>query len=235
MAGMRERINRFCLAAAMLVPAAAYGQAEEIVTAKLERYGISALVMRQDGAKAFKHGIALFPGHPGIMKLQEENGRPQYEMRGNMLVRSRRHWLDDETLVAVLDAPSDEWASFTQGFRASPRYGADIGAVLNEISRRYPVAEWTFVGTSGLMVLSAYLWASRYWVYLQGSRSWCTQSSGAASSPNFALDRPGPLLAGLNSEEVRITRFASGAFIRAAWKALMEPSLVPTKVHSATG
>ena len=148
MAGMRERINRFCLAAAMLVPAAAYGQAEEIVTAKLERYGISALVMRQDGAKAFRHGIALFPGHPGIMKLQEENGRPQYEMRGNMLVRSRRHWLDDETLVAVLDAPSDEWASFTQDFRASPRYGADIGAVLNEISRRYPVAEWTFVGTS---------------------------------------------------------------------------------------
>ena len=104
--------------------------------------------MRQEGAKAFKHGIALFPGHPGIMKIQEENGQLQYEMRGNMLVRSRRHWLDDETLVAALDAPSDQWATFTQDFRATPRYGADIAAILNEVSKRHGVGEWTFVGTS---------------------------------------------------------------------------------------
>jgi hypothetical protein len=148
MAGMRERINRFCLAAAMLVAASAYGQADEIVTAKLERYGISALVMRQEGTKAFRHGIAMFPGHPGILKLREENGQLQYEQRGNFLVRSRRHWLDDETLVAVLDAPSDEWATFTQDFRTTARYGTDVGAVLNEVSKRYPVGEWTFVGTS---------------------------------------------------------------------------------------
>ena len=54
---------------------------------KRERYTIAALVMRPEGPKSFKHGIALFPGHPGIMKLQEENGQPQYEQRGNFLVR----------------------------------------------------------------------------------------------------------------------------------------------------
>jgi hypothetical protein len=87
---------------------------------------------------------------------------------------------------------------------------------------------------SGLMLFSAYLLASRYWVYWQGSLSWCTHSSGAESSPNFALESPGPLFVGPHTEELRITRFASGAFMRAAWKALTEPSLVPTKVHCST-
>jgi hypothetical protein len=145
---MQGRINRFCLAALILIPASAYGQVETIVSAKREGYTIAALVMHAEGAKAFKHGIALFPGHPGIMKLQEQNGQPHYELRGNFLVRSRRHWLDDETLVAVIDAPSDEWATFTQEFRTTARYGADVAAVLNEVSRAHGIGEWTFVGTS---------------------------------------------------------------------------------------
>jgi hypothetical protein len=123
-------------------------QAERIVTTKFERYTIAALVMHAEGAKAFKHGIALFPGHPGILKLREENGQPQFEQRGNFLVRSRRHWLDDETLVAVIDAPSDEWATFSQAFRATARYGTDIGLLLNEVTKIYAAAEWTFIGTS---------------------------------------------------------------------------------------
>jgi alpha-beta hydrolase superfamily lysophospholipase len=63
-------------------------------------------------------------------------------------VRSRRHWLDDVTLVAVLDAPSDEWNGFSQHFRATARYGTDIARLLAEISGRFPVEQWTFVGTS---------------------------------------------------------------------------------------
>jgi hypothetical protein len=129
-------------------PVFALTQTERIVTMKLERYTIAALVMHAEGAKGFKHGIALFPGHPGILKLREENGQPQYEQRGNFLVRSRRHWLDEETVVAVIDAPSDEWATFSQAFRATARYGTDVASLLNEISKTYPVGEWTFVGTS---------------------------------------------------------------------------------------
>src|SRR6476646_3102663 len=135
------------IAACFLVPHAR-AQVDEGVTAKLDRYSIAALVTRQEGAKAFKQGIAVFPGHPGILKLRDENGQPQYEQRGNFLVRSRRHWLDDKTLVAVLDAPSDQWATFHQDFRATPRYGTDIAAILGEVSRIYPVGEWIFVGTS---------------------------------------------------------------------------------------
>jgi len=141
------RCTVLAVAVSLAAPPAG-AQVDEIVTAKLDGHGIAALVTRQESAKVFKHGIAIFPGHPGILKLHEENGQPQYEQRGNFLVRSRRHWLDDETLVAVLDAPSDQWASFSQDFRATPRYGSDIAAVLNEVSKLYPVTEWSFVGTS---------------------------------------------------------------------------------------
>lgn len=119
-----------------------------VVSAKRDGHTISGLVTHLQGVKAFKHGIALFPGYPGIMRLRDEDGQAKFELRGNFLVRSRRHWLDAETLVVVVDAPSDQWATFTQQFRESPRYGMDVEALLKEVDRRYSVRDWTFVGTS---------------------------------------------------------------------------------------
>lgn len=120
----------------------------EIITAKLEQHTIAGLVSRQPDRQAFKHGIVLFPGYPGIMRLREENGAPAYELKGNFLLRSSEHWLDADTLVVAADAPSDEWNWFSQRFRATPRYGADIASLLKEVESRYAVGEWTFVGTS---------------------------------------------------------------------------------------
>jgi hypothetical protein len=118
----------------------------EVLTVKRDGYSIAGLVSYSSGKET--RGVALFPGHPGIIKLRQEDGALKFEMRGNFLVRSRRHWLDDETLVMVVDAPSDQWASFYQEFRATPRYGADVGALVAEASRKYRVKDWTFVGTS---------------------------------------------------------------------------------------
>ena len=120
----------------------------QVVTVAAQGYTISGLVTHLRDTKAFKYGVALFPGHPGIMRLREENGQLRFDLRGNFLVRSRRHWLDNETLVVVVDAPSDQWATFHQGFRESPRYGADVAVLLNETARRFGVEDWTFVGTS---------------------------------------------------------------------------------------
>ena len=119
-----------------------------VITVERQGYTIAGLVTHLEGAKAFKYGIALFPGHPGIMRLREETGRIKFELPGNFLVRSRRQWLDQETLVVVIDAPSDEWAAFTHEFRATPRYGADVAALLAETGRRYGIEDWTLVGTS---------------------------------------------------------------------------------------
>ncbi|MGQ0544818.1 MAG: alpha/beta fold hydrolase [Betaproteobacteria bacterium] len=120
----------------------------ELVTVERSGYTIAGLVAHRAGEKDFKYGLALFPGHPGTLRLRRESGELKFEQRGNFLVRTRRHWLDGETLVMLVDAPSDEWTLFHQDFRATARYGADIAALVREASRRYGVADWTFIGTS---------------------------------------------------------------------------------------
>lgn len=122
--------------------------ANVVLAVPIKDYSISGLVTHLPQAKAFKYGIALFPGAPGILKLREEAGQPKFMLGGNFLIRSRRHWLDEETLVISIDAPSDQWGSFSQWFRTDPRYGADVAALLEEVSRRYTVKDWTLVGTS---------------------------------------------------------------------------------------
>jgi hypothetical protein len=121
---------------------------ETIVTAKLDGYTISGLVTRLPGKTKFKYGIALFPGYPSIMRLREEDGRQIFELQGNTLVRGRRLALDNDTLVLTVDAPSDEWANFGHYFRRGNRYGKDIRALLTEVMKQYPVADWTFIGHS---------------------------------------------------------------------------------------
>ena len=117
-------------------------------TVQREGYTISALIIHHAAPQALRHGVALFAGHPGILKLREEDGALRFDLRGNFLVRSRRQWLDEDILVAVVDAPSDQWASFSQQWRETPRYGADVAALLTDIGDRYKVADWTFIGTS---------------------------------------------------------------------------------------
>jgi len=119
-----------------------------VVNVAFEGYTIAGLATHAVNASRLKYGVALFPGHPGILRLAQENGVPRFEMRGNFLVRARRHWLDDETVVLVVDAPSDQWSGFSQVFRETERYGRDVGALVTEAGRRFGVNDWTFVGTS---------------------------------------------------------------------------------------
>jgi hypothetical protein len=121
----------------------------QVVTAQRDGYTIAGLVTHKEGVKAFKYGVLLFPGSPGVLRITEENGQIRHGQTGNFIIRSRRHWLDDETLLVSVDAPSDKWTFFPQIFRAEPRYGADVAALVSEVSKRYGgIGDWTFVGTS---------------------------------------------------------------------------------------
>jgi hypothetical protein len=131
-----------------LIACGAAAHTEEVLTVQRAGYTISALALHREGAVALKQGVALFPGHPGILKIQSADGEPTYEQKGNFLIRARRFWVDDETLVLSVDAPSDQWANFPQYFRATARYGEDIAALLGAAAQKYGVQEWTFVGTS---------------------------------------------------------------------------------------
>jgi hypothetical protein len=119
-----------------------------ILTVVRDGYTIAGMATHLEGASRFKYGIAIFPGSPGILRLREEDGQVRHAMVGNFLIRSRRHWLDDDTLVLSIDAPSDRWHSFQQAFRETERYGKDVAALLAEAGRRFGIDDWTLVGTS---------------------------------------------------------------------------------------
>lgn len=119
-----------------------------LVTVTRDGYTISGIANHLEGATKFRYGIALFAGNPGILQAREENGTILHAMGGNFLIRSRRHWLDEDILVLSVDAPSDHWNGFPQSFRASDRYGQDVAELLREAGRRFGIQDWTLVGTS---------------------------------------------------------------------------------------
>src|SRR5688572_13835668 len=68
--------------------------ANEVIVAQLPGRSIAGLVTHQPGATKFTHAIALFPGSPGYINLRVEGGEIQFGLRGNFLVRTRRHFLE---------------------------------------------------------------------------------------------------------------------------------------------
>ena len=121
--------------------------ANELIVVPLKDHSISALVTHRPGEQNFTHAVALFPGSPGQVKLQMQNGQIVIgDLRGNFLVRARRHFLEPGFLTVVVDAPSDYLVGiFRHEFRALPRYGEDVRAVVDAVAKRYGQLDWTFV------------------------------------------------------------------------------------------
>jgi pimeloyl-ACP methyl ester carboxylesterase len=130
--------------------------ANEMIVAQLPGRSIAALVTHRPGAAKFTHAIALFPGSPGYMNLRVEDGEIRYGLRGNFLVRARRHFLDAGFLTVVVDAPSDSQVNFWHSYRASERYGEDVKAVVEAVAKKFGALDWTFVGTSEGSVSAAH-------------------------------------------------------------------------------
>src|SRR5262249_58125949 len=82
------------------------------------------------------------------MNVRVEDGRIQYGLGGNFLVRARRHFVEEGILTVVVDAPSDQQPNFFQRFRETPRYGEDVKGVVDAVSGKFGALDWTFIGTS---------------------------------------------------------------------------------------
>jgi hypothetical protein len=122
--------------------------ANEVIVAQLPGRSIAALVTHRPGAAKFTHGIALFPGSPGYFELRVEDGEIRHTQRGNFLIRARRFFLEEGHLTAVIDAPSDQAPYFHQSHRETPRYGEEVRAIIEAVSKKYGALDWTFIGTS---------------------------------------------------------------------------------------
>lgn len=118
---------------------------ESVISANFADRSISALVTHFEPHQPFRRAIMLMPGNPGIMKIQSTES---YELKGNFLIRTRKMWLDPETIVFSVDAPSDQWRGFTGNFRAGARYADDIRGLVVQIGRRYAALPLVIIGTS---------------------------------------------------------------------------------------
>lgn len=190
-----KRLPRLLIILALLSPPAQAGDdpmvKETVIKATFADRSISALVTHFEPHQAFKRAIILMPGHPGIMKIQSAE---IFELKGNFLIRSRKMWLDAETVVFSVDAPSDEWRGFTGYFRSGVRYAEDIRGLALEIGKAYGPLPMIIVGTSEGSV-SAY-----YAVRALGQAN----LNVIFTSSLFNSSKNSPGLAGLDFDDIKV-------------------------------
>lgn len=145
-------------------------------------------LMRQDAP--VKAVAVLFSGGFGLLKLrQTEAGITWDQSVSEFLVNSRERFLDAETAVAIIDAPSDEWSiGYVPKFRKSDKHVADMRSVVEDLRARIPGAKIFLVGNSQgttsaayvgaalgksvdgvILVASVFEWAPAAWRYLSDS------------------------------------------------------------------
>lgn len=94
-------------------------------------YQRSLLSRRGNGGEQWL--LVSFPGYPGILRLRESEGEIDYDLRGNFLVRARRHLVTPEIAVATLDCPSDEFTACKDVYRSSERHVSDVLAQIDAL------------------------------------------------------------------------------------------------------
>jgi pimeloyl-ACP methyl ester carboxylesterase len=89
--------------------------------------------------------VILFPGGHGALGLKSASAM-KWGAEG-FLVRSRDKFVDQNFMVAVVDAPSDQPQGMNPMFRMSGAHAGDIGAVAAYLKKQTNVPVW-LVGTS---------------------------------------------------------------------------------------
>jgi len=133
----------FLGAALVLLAPPTAAMAEEVVKIKT-RPGVTVKFIIR-GERAGNPPIAiLFAGGGGVIDLDnwDGSGNPV----GNFLVRTRKHWVKHNLLVAVPDAPSDMQNGMAM-WRTSADHAADIRAVIAHL-RRFSKGPVFLIGTS---------------------------------------------------------------------------------------
>lgn len=127
----------------------AAGLQEQIVETK-PREGVyqRSLLSRKTG-KGETWLVLAFPGYPGILRLTETDGVIDYQLKGNFLVRARRHLVTGDIAVATLDCPSDELSACGDEYRVSDRHVRDVEAQIAALKAIVgPIVRVALLGTS---------------------------------------------------------------------------------------
>ena len=114
------------------------------------------VINRQPGTQP-KIAVLLFAGYPGILRIHDEGGKPAYDLRGNFLVRARRHLLSPDIFTVLVDCPKDQWTSCGDDYRTSSQHADDIAAVVAKVRSEFGAEKVYVMATSYGTESSAHL------------------------------------------------------------------------------
>ena len=130
---------------------------ESVTTVSLPRGTELSLVVSKKPGSSPSTAALLFPGYPGVLRVEVQNGAPVYQLRGNFLVRARRHLVSDQVMTVMVDCPKDRWSNCDDDYRASDQHAADVGAAIDKLKADFGIGKVYLVGTSYGTVSSAFL------------------------------------------------------------------------------
>jgi hypothetical protein len=121
----------------------------ELVQLKPRGEAVQAYLLTREDTPV-KAVVVLVSGGFGLLKFQtSESGVQWDESVADFLVKNKDRFLDQDTAVAVIDAPSDQWSfGYTPKFRKSTAHMEDLRAVVNDIKSRLPGSKVFLIGNS---------------------------------------------------------------------------------------
>ena len=182
---------RRCVSAFALIVLAGAACAEDIITLPT-RPGVtqSYLLSAPESGKARAVAI-LFAGGDGKVNLEYESARRKFES-GNFLVRSRRLFVGNGIVAAVVDVPSDQSHGMEDAFRLGAAHAEDIGKVMADLKGRFPSLPVFLVGTSRGTVSAASV----------GSRAGKAVDGVVLTSTLFMSPKRQPILEGFDFSSI---------------------------------
>lgn len=143
------------------VPKHAEGMYEQIVSVDLEKnykqQGVLSLKNKSDKPKKL---VLLFPGGDGVIRpvVIQNNSMMSSKLKGNFLIRARRHLVDQELATLIIDCNSKFKSRCESKYQASLERHLDITKLINKVKNSYPsINEIWLLGTSFGTVSSSFL------------------------------------------------------------------------------
>jgi pimeloyl-ACP methyl ester carboxylesterase len=114
------------------------------------------VISRQFGTQP-KIAVLLFAGYPGILRIRNDGGVLTYDLRGNFLIRARRHLVGEHIFTVMVDCPKDQWTACDDTYRTSDQHADDVAAVVAKVKADLGADKVYVMATSYGTESSAYL------------------------------------------------------------------------------
>lgn len=130
--------------------------AEEIVQLQTRPGVTQPYLLSVEPDQKYAAVALLFPGGAGIVGLRDR-GIPARNT--NFVVRTRSLYLKRGIATAVVDVPSD-LHGMSDVFRSSKAHADDVGAIVDDVKKRFPDAKVYLIGTSRGTISAGYAGAA---------------------------------------------------------------------------